>query len=90
MSVLRLRSDALFWRESGEEVVALDGEAERYLAVSESGAWLWKQLATGTTADELASALCDRYGITPEVAQHDVAAFVEQLSSRGLLAAEPR
>ena len=87
MTVIRLRSDSLFWRESGGEIVALDAAASRYFAANPTAAALWKRLGEGATEADLADALCERYGVSREVAEADVAAFVEQLSARGLLEA---
>ena len=85
MTTLRLRSDDLFWRESGGEIVALDASASRYFAANPSAAALWERLREGATEAELADALCERYGVSRDVASADVKAFVEQLSARGLL-----
>jgi hypothetical protein len=83
--VIRLRDEGLFWRESGGEVVALDAEVSRYFAANPSATVLWKRLGDGATEEELADALCERYGVSRETAQADVSAFVEELSSRGML-----
>ena len=86
MTVLRLRDEDLFWRESdGGEIVALDATESRYLAANPSGAALWKRLRGGATEADLADALCERYGVARDVAEVDVRAFVQQLSARGLL-----
>ena len=86
MTVLRLRADNVFWRESGGEVVALDADASRYLLANPSAAELWKRLEGGATEADLIAALSDRYDVPRDVAQRDVAAFLAQLSARGLLA----
>ena len=86
MSVLRLRADNVFWRESGGAVVALDADGSRYLLANPSAAELWKRLAGGATEADLIDALCDRFDVPPDAAQRDVAAFLAQLSERGLLA----
>jgi hypothetical protein len=54
---LRLRSDAVIWREVGDEVTALSLKRSGYLAPSESARELWRMLGAGTTLPELASAL---------------------------------
>ena len=82
---LRLRADSLFWREVDGEVVALDAVASRYFAANPSAAALWKRLEGGATEEELVDSLCERFSISRDVAAADVAAFVEQLSARGLL-----
>ena len=85
MTVLRLRDDGVFWRESEGEVVALDADSSRYVAANPSAAVLWKRLREGATEADLVDALCERYKVSREAAQADVAAFVEELASRGLL-----
>lgn len=89
MTVLRLRDDNLFWRESGGEVVALDAGASRYFAANPTAAVLWKRLGEGEGASEsgLTDTLCERFSVSREVAEADVAAFVAELSARGLLEA---
>ena len=86
MTVLRLKSDNLFWRETDGEVVVLDADASRYLAANPAATTLWKRLGEGATEAELADALCERYSVSREVAEADVKAFVAELSARGLLA----
>jgi hypothetical protein len=84
--LLRLRDEKLEWREVDGEVVALDGQESEYLGVNRSGASLWPLLAAGTTRDALVEHLCASYGIERARAETDVAAFVESLASKGLLA----
>jgi hypothetical protein len=81
--VIRLRAESLFWRESGGEIVALDAATSRYFAANPSAAELWRRIRDGATEADLADALRERYGISR--AKADVTAFVEELSSRGLL-----
>jgi hypothetical protein len=47
---------------------------------------LWKRLGEGATEADLVDTLCERYDVSRETAEADVIAFVEELSSRGLLA----
>lgn len=85
MTVIRLRGDSLFWREFEGEIVALDAPASRYFAANPSAAALWKRLGDGATEADLVDAICERYAVSRDIAEADVRAFVEQLSSRGLL-----
>jgi hypothetical protein len=87
MTVIRLRDDGLFWRESGAEIVALDAASSQYFAANPSAAALWKRLGDGATEPDLVEYLCERYEVSRETAETDVAAFLEQLSARGLLQA---
>lgn len=86
MDVMRLREEALVWREIEGELVAVDVDASAYLGANPSGTLLWQLLAEGATLPRLAEALVERFGIEPERAQADAEAFVGQLAARGLLA----
>jgi Coenzyme PQQ synthesis protein D (PqqD) len=87
LSVLRLRPEALSWREVGGELVAVDTQTSTYLAANPTGLLLWRALADGTTEEQLAAGLVERFGIEPDRAAADVARFVESVRARGLLAA---
>jgi coenzyme PQQ synthesis protein D (PqqD) len=83
---LHLRREALEWRETDDEILALDVAAATYLMVKGSGVLLWRELADGASPDELSAALADAYGIDAETASRDVDRFVARLRDRGLLA----
>lgn len=83
--MLRLRQDAVEWKEIEGEIVALEAETSTYLSANSSGALIWRSLVRGATREQLAEQLVQRYGITPEVAGADVDAFIADLSARGLL-----
>ena len=87
MQQLRLRSDAVSWREVDGEVIALRHEASEYLSTNTTGALIWRELAQGTSRPELAAMLVSRFGIDADRAAADVDAFVDLLASRGLLVA---
>ena len=87
MTVLRLRPDALSWREVGGELVAVDTRTSTYLATNPTGLLLWRALADGTTEEALAAELVARFGIDAERAAADVSRFVQSVRARGLLAA---
>jgi hypothetical protein len=82
---LRLRRDALEWREIEGEIVAVDARDSVYLAVNRSGAVLWPELAQGTTAESLQAALIERFGLDEATAAGDVETFVQMLRDRNLL-----
>ena len=54
---LRLRPDAVAWREVDGEVIALGLESSTYFGTNSSGAILWRRLAEGTTRAELVNRL---------------------------------
>ena len=82
---LRLRPDAVAWREVDGEVIALGLESSTYFGTNSSGAMLWTRLAEGTTRTELISDLMTTFGLEEAHAQTDVDAFLDDLRGRGLL-----
>ena len=81
----RLRSDALEWRQTGDEVVVLDLARSEYLLVNHSGAQLWGLLADGASVGEMAARLVERYGLGLGEAEADVELFLAALDQRRLL-----
>ncbi|MEA2298875.1 MAG: hypothetical protein QOF77_1811 [Solirubrobacteraceae bacterium] len=86
---LRLRADGVHWRAIEDEVVILDGRAQRYLTLNRSGALLWPLLVEGATREELAGALTRAYPIEAAQAAGDVDALIAELAARSLLGGGP-
>jgi hypothetical protein len=82
---LKLRDDAVRWREIEGELVAVDLASSRYLGSNPSGLALWRALADGACRDELVRRLVEAFGITPERAGADVDRFVGEVAALGLL-----
>ena len=83
--LLRLRPEAVEWREVEGEVVVLDVERSMYFAVNRTGAALWSALAAGTTEEALAEDLAGAYDISRETALADVRKFLDELDDQALL-----
>ncbi len=83
--VLKLRGDAVDWREVEGQVVVLDRAGSVYLAVNAAGATLWPAIVEGATRRQLVQILLDTFDVDPARAEADVDAFVASLSERGLL-----
>jgi Coenzyme PQQ synthesis protein D (PqqD) len=83
--VLRLREDGLAWTDVDDEVVALNARSAIYLGANASAAVLWHELVAGATEQELAARLAATYGLSPEHAHRDTAAFLAELREHGLL-----
>jgi hypothetical protein len=65
----------------GEMVVEFNG----LMNLSESGAFLWKLLESGTEVDDLVKGLLSEYNIDEETAKADVTEFINELQAKGLL-----
>jgi Coenzyme PQQ synthesis protein D (PqqD) len=87
MTELRLQRNLLEWREVEGEVIALEHERSVYIAANRSGTLLWRALNEGATESRLAELLAQEYGLDAERARADVAAFLADLSARGLIEA---
>jgi Coenzyme PQQ synthesis protein D (PqqD) len=85
VTTLRLRSDAVRWREIDREVVAVDLGRSDYISTNESGLLLWRRLAEGTTREQLVDELMSAFGIESERAADDVGRFLDELDARNLL-----
>jgi hypothetical protein len=88
VTTLRLRNDAVRWREIDREVVAIDLDSSMYLSTNDSGLLLWRRLADGTTRVELVEVLVHAFGIDAARAEADVAGFLDELEARNLLERE--
>jgi hypothetical protein len=84
-SLLKLRGDALDWREVEGQVVVLDRAGSVYLAVNGSGTVLWPAIVEGATRSQLVQLLMHNFDIEATRAERDVDAFVASLAERGLL-----
>jgi hypothetical protein len=82
---VKLRAEAVEWRQVEGEIVALDLDSSEYLAINSSGTAIWPLLVDGATREQLAAHLAGEFGIERAVAERDVGAFLHVLSERGLL-----
>lgn len=82
---LRLRSDALEWREIDGEIVALDLTTTEYLTANHAAAILWQELATGCSREDLVEALRRAFDLETDAADRDVDGFLAELRGQGLL-----
>jgi hypothetical protein len=87
IEALQLDNARVTWRVVEEEAIAIDLESAQYLSINSSGVGLLERLAKGTTLQEMVDHLQEAFGIDPETAANDAAAFVDSLRELGLLAA---
>lgn len=53
--------------------------------VNETGAFIWSRVGSGATGAEIAAAVAAEYGITAELAESTVVAFLDELEGLGFL-----
>ena len=66
---------------TGEVALKIKG----LVAVSESGSMLYQMLQKGCTREDLVAALRAEYDVSPEVAEQDVDAYLEQMRQLEML-----
>ena len=73
--------------ETAEGAFLLDRVTGDCFALNKLGLQIWHRLSEGRSQDDIVAALADRFSqVSRDVIARDVAAFVEALSSRSLLA----
>jgi hypothetical protein len=82
---VRLRSTELEWREVDGEVLVFDARAERFFALTSTGAQLWVLLAEGHDIESSAALLSERTGMDGVRARVEVARFVFWSENQELL-----
>jgi hypothetical protein len=70
----------------GQRAVLYHRDSREALVLNPTGSWLWDQLASGRTADQLASALQQQYHLSPDQAAQDVTQFLDNLRRHDALA----
>jgi Coenzyme PQQ synthesis protein D (PqqD) len=83
--VIRLRQDAIHFREIEGEIVAVDVARGEYVGANRSAARLWPAIVDGATIEALTERLAAAYRVPAEQLRGDVEAFVAVLDERGLL-----
>lgn len=66
---------------TGGALVDFDG----MFSLNDVGAFLWENLASETSADELAEKVAARYHVAPSLAERDLAPFLARLRENRLL-----
>jgi hypothetical protein len=87
----RLRpSPAVRASVSADGLILLDVDGGLVLSSNLVGARIWQLIEQQRTPREIAQQLAGDYAVPVERARQDVDAFVADLTSRGLVAGEPR
>ena len=55
------------------------------ITLNDTGAFLWSQLSTDKTEDELLGAMLSEYDVSENVARNDISAFVANLKKNELI-----
>ena len=75
----------VFWSETDDGVVVVDPVNGDVRAFNGVGSEVWQGLSQKLTVGQIERELMEAYGISAEIAQRDVAAFLSELDKRGLI-----
>jgi hypothetical protein len=79
------RKSDLICREVDGKLVGLDLRSSQYFSLNPTGTRLWRLLDQGADSGALVEALVEAHQIDREVAETDVAQFIDSLRSQELL-----
>ena len=89
-----IRAEATSSELVGDELMIINFDTSYFYGLNHTGRVAWDMLVSSPTADELADALAESFGVAREQTSSDVAAFLGSLSEAGLImesgAGEPR
>lgn len=87
---MKIKDGFMLKKVGGQNVVVALGEASRsfngLIRLNETGRFLWEQLSSEKTEEQLCTALLSEYDIDEVQAKTDIAAFVDKLRGADLLA----
>ena len=82
----RYRQDStLPWQEVRSQAVIVVPSSREVHMLDEVGTFLWAELGTPRTPEELTRRVCEEFDVAPEQAGPDVSAFLESLLEKRLL-----
>jgi hypothetical protein len=94
-AITYIRSTAAVSRKIAEETLVVPirgkvGDLNCIFSLNPLGSELWNQMQQEFSAAELTDWVLERYDVTPQVAALDVAAFLKDLESAGLIMPAPQ
>lgn len=69
-------------------VVLIHLEKGAVFSTNRAGALIWAGATKGWNTETLVRSICGEFNITPQIAERDLAEFLEQLKKEGLLIAD--
>jgi len=89
MDIIKIKKGFMLREVSGSFVVVPVGAASKefkgLITLNQTGAFLWKELLTGKTLEELKQALLNEYEVSEEIAIRDCEKFIKKLVDGGLV-----
>ena len=74
-----IRSERVDISRVGARAVLYHRDSRKALVLNPSGSWLWDQLASARSRDQLATALQEKYRLSSDRAGRDIDQFLDNL-----------
>ena len=88
MTVMTPHDHIVFTEFDGTEGILVDLNTKKYYQLNETATLIWKGIADKAPIVEIANSLVASYEVTPEDAQRNVQAIVQQLQDYRLISAD--
>lgn len=86
---MKIKQGYVLREVAGNYIVVAVGDAVRnfngIINLNETGAFLWKKLQEGASAEQLKEAMLEEYEVQAEIAERDIKAFIDKLNEKGLI-----
>ena len=85
---MKIRDTYILRSVAGENLVVSIGSEVNFnsiITLNETGKFLWENLLEENTAEGLVAALLSEYDVDKQIAERDVAAFIEKLKVNNIL-----
>jgi hypothetical protein len=76
---------SVIYSDLDDGIALLETRGNVYYSLAGAGAFLWRELLNGSPFPSLCAALTDRYEVGADIAQLDVAEWIEQMTAAGLI-----
>ena len=80
------RAPEALWRRSGDRRILMGASTENVVVLEGTGGPIWDALEQPASEDDLVAELSDRFGVGAEDVRREVASFLTELRSVGLVA----
>lgn len=88
-NVIRSSPNFVYRTIAGQHVLVSIGEGladfRGYIQLNDTAAFLWEELKTGRTREELLRAMMDKYDVDEAAARRDLDDLIDLFSSKGML-----
>tara|TARA_R110000868_G_scaffold156707_4_gene383773 strand:- start:11677 stop:12006 length:330 start_codon:yes stop_codon:yes gene_type:complete len=78
-------ADGVSWTETGGDLVLFESKNGAYVGLNPTSSAIWRALIQGCSADEIVEKLVEQFNAETEILNQDVAQFLDQMVSRGLV-----